>query len=129
MSDGICNCHVNGFSHWKFLNLRDKYDLGIKPHFDRGAAEPRLVLYVSVRQVFNGVSNYIGRVPIVLSRKRWSQEKKIDAVQSATDLQNGHQNMSSPAVDFLVAIAESVMPDLLVDLENSGTLNQNDILA
>jgi hypothetical protein len=119
-----CNCHVNGFSHWKFIPLRNEYDLGIKGHFDTTAGEPCLILYVSIQIPSERLPR---TVPIILSRTTWVRRKGINAVQATDELCAAAANLNSEAARVLINIAETEIPGRLQVFENSGELDQTGI--
>ena len=119
-----CNCHVNGFSHWKFISFRNEYDLGIKGHFDTTTGEPCLILYVSVQIP----SEHLPRtVPIILSRTTWARRMGINAVQATNELHAAAASLSSEAARVLIDVAETEIPARLQVFENSGELDQTGI--
>ncbi len=122
-----CNCHVNGFSHWKFIRSRNEYDLGIKGHFDTTAGEPRLILYVSIKWVPSEGQAKAQSIPIILSRTAWTRGRGINAVQATDELCAAAANLNSDAARVLIDVAETEIPARLQASENSGELDQTEI--
>jgi len=129
MSQEVCNCHLNNFAHWKFVILREKYDLGIKAYFDRIASEPQLLLYVSVIQISAQAYNDLGSLSVVLTRTIWSQRRGISAVEATKELQGAAGDLDSEAVRFLIGIADEEIPRRLRALEDTETLDRSEIFT
>ena len=124
-----CNCHVNGFSHWKFISFRNEYDLGIKGHFDTIADEPRLILYISIKWAPSRGQPKPQSIPIILSRTAWTRRMGINAVQATDELCAAAANLSSQAARVLIDVAETEIPARLQAFENSGELDQTGIMV
>jgi len=116
-----CNCHVNGFSHWKFISFRNEYDLGIKGHLDTTRDELCLILYVSIQIPSERLPR---TVPIILSRTTWVRRKGINAVQARDELCAAAANLNSEAARVLIDAAETEIPARLQAFEYSGELDQ-----
>ena len=129
MNQEICNRHLNNFIHWKFVILREKYDLGIKPYFDRIASEPRLLIYVSVMQISGQAYNDLGSLSVVLTRSIWSQRRGISEVDATTELQGAAGDLDSEAVRFVIRIADEKIPGRLRAFEDMGALDRSEIFA
>jgi hypothetical protein len=129
MSQEVCNCHLNNFSHWKFLILREKYDLGIKAHFDRIASEPHLLSYVSIIQISHQAYNDWGSLSVVLTRTIWRQREVISAVKATTELQGAAGDLDSEAAQFLIGIADEEIPRRLKEFDDTGTLDRSEIFT
>lgn len=124
MSLRNCNCHANGFSHWKYIQLGNEYDLGIKGDFDTISGEPCLILYVSIHIPSERPPR---TVPIILSRTTWVRRRGIDAVQATDELCTAAANLNSEGARVLIDVAETEIPARLRAFENSGELDQTGI--
>ncbi len=124
MAPDICGCHVHGFSHWKFENLRNKYDLGRKVYFEGlGVSEPRLILYVSVRRMIGDEWHYDGKLSIILSRNRWAEIKGVILPIATNELETANNDLDSDPARVLIGVAEREIRSRMDAYENSGDLD------